>query len=269
VLVAIGLSDLAAIHAGVVLSLGCYLLAIWWFASALGLRGWRRALLLALATGVGNTYLQVTNGLETGFALAAIVAAIAAAYEVRIGAAAMFAGVLPWLRPVLGLIGGAILIAILWEHPRQWRRVFFIPLVIALPWALWALLDTGHLIPNTVNAKRVDQNVPADARIATHDAGVLSLTGRPLIDLVGLKTPSTIAAHTRWTWSTCGADRWQAFRAVLTSHPADYLVVTNRWNRQFHITEAANAGRALRSTSALDDYAVFELPSATSLLSPP
>lgn len=127
----------------------------WWFASALGLRGWRRALLLALATGVGNTYLQVTNGLETGFALAAIVAAIAAAYEVRIGAAAMFAGVLPWLRPDLGLIGGAILIAILWEHPRQWRRVFFIPLVIALPWALWALLDTGHLIPNTVNAKRV------------------------------------------------------------------------------------------------------------------
>src|SRR6185437_14310541 len=77
--------------------------------------------------------------------------------------------------------------------------------------AVWPFIqpprqDAARELVNT--AMWVDTNVPADAVVLVHDAGAIStFAHRRAVDLVGLKTPSSIEAHRRLTAPSCGRDR--------------------------------------------------------------
>jgi len=82
----------------------------------------------------------------------------------------------------------------------------------------------------------VATHVPADAVVMVHDAGYISLQGRqPLVDLVGLKTPASVEAHRRFTWSQCRRDP-RAMDAIARASGARYLVVLDDWDRIFELS---------------------------------
>lgn len=73
-------------------------------------------------------------------------------------------------------------------------------------------------------------NLPKDARVLVHDAGYFSYaTSFEIHDVVGLKTPSAIAEHTRITWATCGQARGDAVHEVALRLRPDHLVALRPW----------------------------------------
>lgn len=80
-------------------------------------------------------------------------------------------------------------------------------------------------------------HVSEDDVVLVHDAGYVSLRGRqPLVDLVGLKSPSSVAAHRRWTWTACRRDP-RAIDEIARESGARYLVVLDDWDRLFRLSE--------------------------------
>ena len=77
-------------------------------------------------------------------------------------------------------------------------------------------------------AEWAQRHLPADARILVHDAGAPAYaTDRVLIDLVGLKTPSSAPVHGAVTEPSRGARRGEAIHAIaLQAHP-DYALILN------------------------------------------
>jgi hypothetical protein len=72
--------------------------------------------------------------------------------------------------------------------------------------------------------------------IMVHDAGYISLRGsQPLIDLVGLKSPSSVEAHRRYTWTACRRDP-RALDVIARASEAKYLVVLDDWDRIFELS---------------------------------
>ena len=47
---------------------------------------------------------------------------------------------------------------------------------------------------------------------------------------MGLKTPSSIAAHARWTWPSCVAERGTAVSEIARNSGADYFVAMTGWD---------------------------------------
>ena len=91
-------------------------------------------------------------------------------------------------------------------------------------------------------AKWVDSNVPADAVVLVHDAGAISLFAhRRAVDLVGLKTASSIDAHRRWTAPSCGRDRPTAIADIALASHASYAVVVSDWDETFAIRSGLEA----------------------------
>jgi hypothetical protein len=88
----------------------------------------------------------------------------------------------------------------------------------------------------------VDTNVPADAVVLVHDAGAISLFAhRRAVDLVGLKTASSIEAHRRWTAPSCGRDRPSAIADIALASHASYAVVVSDWDETFAIRSGLEA----------------------------
>jgi hypothetical protein len=82
----------------------------------------------------------------------------------------------------------------------------------------------------------VTAHVPAKDVIMVHDAGYISLRGsQPLIDLVGLKSPSSVEAHRRYTWTACRRDP-RALDVIARASEAKYLVVLDDWDRIFELS---------------------------------
>jgi hypothetical protein len=91
-------------------------------------------------------------------------------------------------------------------------------------------------------AKWVDANVPADAVLLVHDAGVIStFAHRHAVDLVGLKTASSIEAHRRWTAPSCGRDRPAAVADIALASHASYAVLVSDWDETFAIRRGLEA----------------------------
>jgi hypothetical protein len=91
-------------------------------------------------------------------------------------------------------------------------------------------------------AKWVDTNVPADAVVLVHDAGAISLFAhRRAVDLVGLKTASSIDAHRRWTAPSCGRDRPAAIADIALASHASYAVAVSDWDEMFAIRSGLEA----------------------------
>jgi hypothetical protein len=94
---------------------------------------------------------------------------------------------------------------------------------------------TRHQVADVVGF--CSRSLPPGSRLLIHDAGYLAYATRlEMIDLVGLKTPAAISYHRALTYPTNGLYRSIATsRLALATHP-NYLVVLNRWDRIFDIS---------------------------------
>lgn len=83
----------------------------------------------------------------------------------------------------------------------------------------------------------VASHVPERATILVHDAGHVSLVGRQhLVDVVGLKTPSSARVHADYTWAQC-SPRTSALGVIAQRSGAGYFVVFGEWDQVFHLTD--------------------------------
>ncbi len=114
-------------------------------------------------------------------------------------------------------------------------------------------------------AQRVREHVDPQARLMVQDAGVFSVfTPNPLIDFVGLKTPSSIETHRLLTWSSCGQNRVRAIAEIARSSQAQFLIITTEWDTSFSITAGLTAEglqlRELRSPPRGEyGYRIYEI----------
>jgi len=99
----------------------------------------------------------------------------------------------------------------------------------------------------------VDVNTPPDVTVLVHDAGAISvLANRRLVDLVGLKTPSSIEAHTAHTWPSCGRHRDAALDTIARTADANYFIVVEDWKRGFRLVDGLR-GYGWRLTLVRED----------------
>ncbi|MET0793992.1 MAG: hypothetical protein ABW061_20900 [Polyangiaceae bacterium] len=77
------------------------------------------------------------------------------------------------------------------------------------------------------------------SKILIHDAGYVGFAVHaPLVDLVGLKTPASLAPHRELTWPQCTKDaRGRAIAQIAERAQPQYLVVLEDWDRIFGITD--------------------------------
>lgn len=72
------------------------------------------------------------------------------------------------------------------------------------------------------------QNLVPDARILLHDAGMFAWdTSFSLVDIVGLKTPSSIAAHEKFTLPTAGQNRSAAVDEIASKGDVTHAIILN------------------------------------------
>jgi hypothetical protein len=116
-------------------------------------------------------------------------------------------------------------------------------LALVTAFAVWAMPPVVRALhPSTTDLVEtpawVEAHTPADAVILVHDAGAISeFAMHPAVDMVGLKTPSSMAAHNRWTAPSCGIERSKAVSAIARSSHASYMIVTPAWDSIFHLRD--------------------------------
>lgn len=87
-------------------------------------------------------------------------------------------------------------------------------------------------------ARFVREELPKDARVLVHDVGYLSQHSEAtLVDLVGLKTPASVARHEKWTLATCGRMRHRALAIIAVRERATHLVILAEWNVGGYVTD--------------------------------
>jgi hypothetical protein len=124
-------------------------------------------------------------------------------------------------------------------------------------------------------------NLPPDARVRLHDAGYFSW-GTPftLSDFVGLKTPSAIPFHRRFTWSVCmaqpeGVDGWdrrarvevarvRAIDGFARESHSTHLVMLTGWDELYNVTgrlrELGWVVQPMRTAPGYNVYALTPAP---------
>lgn len=115
--------------------------------------------------------------------------------------------------------------------------------------ATWAIVLSFHMLSVYAEgvaftrqelagmSKWVEDNVPADARIAVHDAGYIAYANdRAMTDIVGLKTPFAAKIHAALTSPSSGLNRVDAVSRILRESRSNYLVVLTTWDEVGHIT---------------------------------
>ncbi|MBQ9259792.1 MAG: hypothetical protein IJ187_08095 [Neisseriaceae bacterium] len=84
----------------------------------------------------------------------------------------------------------------------------------------------------------ITQHIPHHSVILIHDAGLISeIVKNPLVDLVGLKTPSSIDIHRKMTYQQCRRTP-DAVATIAENAQAQYFVVNRDWNRFFRLTQS-------------------------------
>ncbi len=70
-----------------------------------------------------------------------------------------------------------------------------------------------------------EHQLPPGETMLVHDAGVAGLVStRPLVDVVGLKTPGSLTAHQRWTLPSRGRESAKAIAEIAAAH-ARYAMI--------------------------------------------
>jgi hypothetical protein len=184
----------------VVLWLGVFLYAAGVLELCLALRlpHWKTAAIMLCALLAGLTPHQLTNGLETGWAMAAVAWCCALAARdtpaARLGLAAL-CGLMPALRPELAAFAGLTLLCL---AARAWRvkpagarrsalaRLALAAILAALPWMAIYLAATGLPFPSTIAAKRLffaEDGLPSAVKLMWSGASLslFAVTMGPLI----------------------------------------------------------------------------------------
>lgn len=81
------------------------------------------------------------------------------------------------------------------------------------------------------------QNLPKNAIILIHDAGYLAFTTHfHLVDMVGLKTPSSVYYHQHISVPTEGKGRNLAIGEICKKNHVQFIVIEKNWEKSFKIT---------------------------------
>lgn len=105
-------------------------------------------------------------------------------------------------------------------------------------------------------------HLPADSRLLVHDAGYIAYATRlKLVDLVGLKTPSSVARHRELTWPTGGRARGAAIARIALEQQGNFLCVLEGWERIYRIAAGLrDAGwRVVAVWRSRLGYTVYEI----------
>jgi hypothetical protein len=140
---------------------------------------------------------------------------------------------------------------------------------LAFSWKAYET-DLAHTRRDSAGmADWINENLSPDARILIHDAGYIAFaTQFELIDLVGLKTLSSISYHQRWTAPTNGAGRGEAIHQVALSSNPTHAVILNDADAFWGAAADALRQRgwlleAIRPAPQVEGYAVFRLTAPT------
>jgi len=118
---------------------------------------------------------------------------------------------------------------------------------------------TRHELVGT--AAWCNAHLPPGSTVLVHDAGYIAYATRfPLVDLVGLKTPSCVAVHRALTHPSGGALRGEAVSRIALVNHADYLIVLEGWERIYGLASGLRAqGWDVRPVSDQFAYHVYAL----------
>jgi hypothetical protein len=122
--------------------------------SFVGLRqvGHARAGIVAAVLVSTSPLLLQTRGMESALFLCALAAALVAHVQGRAALMGVAVGVLALIRPE-GLLLGVVLAAMLARRPSALRAMLAAAVVVVTPWAVYAQLRFGHVLPTTLHAK--------------------------------------------------------------------------------------------------------------------
>jgi len=134
-----------------------YAAAVWYLGKVIDLSKGRRLSLVVIALGSGVViFVNLTNGLETGWAIAILTFAIASAHAGNIAGVTISAALLPFLRPDLAPASVLVLsYGIRGRSRRQQVLALALAGIVAAPWLIWTRIDTGSWITQTIRAKRL------------------------------------------------------------------------------------------------------------------
>ncbi|WP_380054299.1 hypothetical protein ACFE33_13305 [Falsihalocynthiibacter sp. SS001] len=99
-----------------------------------------------------------------------------------------------------------------------------------------------------------NRNLPVDARVLIHDAGYFAWgTSFTTFDLVGLKTPSSIIEHEKYTKPSIGRNRSAALNQIVIKNNITHVVILNTffWNNM--ATDLVNEGWTLNAVREPDE----------------
>ncbi|MBT9292255.1 hypothetical protein [Prosthecodimorpha staleyi] len=114
-------------------------------------------------------------------------------------------------------------------------------------------------------ARHAREALPANARLLIHDAGYIAwATSLPLIDMVGLKTPSSIAEHRALTLPSNGVRRGEAIARIAARGAVSHAIVLDDWNERFGIVDGLiEAGWTVAPTGPAGAYRLYRLTPPT------
>lgn len=153
------------------------------------------------------------------------------------------------------------------ERIANWILVALLVLgAFAFPRAYGVLTENWrHTHTSLATAKWASETLPANATVLIHDAGYVSYeTKLRLIDLVGLKTPSSIAVHRTLTYPTNGALRGPATCKIASANRATHAIILKDheafWSQiAVDLRNCRWRLTTLKSAQGFGDYSVFRL----------
>jgi hypothetical protein len=110
-------------------------------------------------------------------------------------------------------------------RPLAWALAVVAPVFVFIGGA--AVVDAQPALSEAFGAAAwVEANVPPGQPVLIHDAGVISYASdAKLVDVVGLKTPSAIAEHQKFTLPSAGARRGEAVDEIARRSGVRYAVI--------------------------------------------
>jgi hypothetical protein len=162
----------------------------------------------------------------------------------------------------IGLLGWAI--AVRETKVMVWAFALLIVAYAAVGFKTWPHVVTGRRITAELDeaARWSREHLPAEARILIHDAGYFAwATPFALFDVVGLKTPSSIADHRRWTLPSRAQERHVAVHEIAKRNRVTHAVILNDefWGDLAHDLRRHGWGLKPMREPAAYGYIVYEL----------
>ena len=116
-----------------------------------------------------------------------------------------------------------------------------------------------HDLPGV--AEWCNGHLPPGSILLIHDAGYIAYGTRfPAVDMVGLKTPSSIPVHQALTYPTNGRDRYLAVSEIALRGHTQYLVAQDRWNDSYcTVTGLEALGWTVKLINADYAYKIYAL----------